>query len=101
MSTISTLPVRLSEQSSDVPATKTVAQEDPLANKETFLRLLVAQLQNQNPLDPSDPMQYVTQLTQFSELEQALGIRSEIASIRSTIDAWANRPETSPADSHS
>ena len=42
-------------------------------------------------------MQYVTQLTQFSELEQALGTRTEIAAIRSTLEEWAHRSETAPA----
>lgn len=92
MSAISALPTRLSgEESGMAPGARTAADDDPLANKETFLRLLVAQLQNQNPLDPSDPMQYVTQLAQFSELEQALGTRTEVAAIRSTLDEWAHR----------
>jgi flagellar hook assembly protein FlgD len=92
MSAISALPIRLSgEESGTPPGAKATVEDDPLANKDTFLRLLVAQLQNQNPLDPSDPMQYITQLTQFSELEQALGTRTDVAAIRSTIDEWAHR----------
>jgi flagellar basal-body rod modification protein FlgD len=71
--------------------------EDPLTSKDTFLKLLVAQLQNQNPLDPSDPMQYVTQLTQFSELEQALGTRKEIESIRTAFDKWVQSAQAPPA----
>jgi flagellar basal-body rod modification protein FlgD len=52
-----------------------------LATQDTFLRLLVAQLQNQNPLTPSDPMQFVSQLAQFSSLEQSLQIRDHLANI--------------------
>lgn len=37
--------------------------------KEDFLMLLVTQMQYQDPLDPADNTQYVTQLAQFSELE--------------------------------
>ena len=59
---------------------------DPLANENTFLKLLVAQLQNQSPLDPSDPMQFVTQLAQFSSVEQLLGMRQDIAAIRQDLD---------------
>lgn len=70
---------------------------DPLTNKDTFLRLLVAQLQNQNPLDPSDPIEFMTQLTQFSNLEQSLGSRQELASIRATLEELAQRSrETAP-----
>ena len=76
------------------PPTK--AAEDPLTSKDTFLKLLVAQLQHQNPMDPSDPMQYVTQLTQFSSLEQALGTRKELEGIRTTLDDWAHRAPSGP-----
>jgi flagellar basal-body rod modification protein FlgD len=38
--------------------------------KEEFLRLLLTQLQNQDPLDPMDNQQMIAQLAQFSTLEQ-------------------------------
>jgi len=62
------------------------AGDDALANKEVFLKLLVAQLQNQNPLNPSDPIQFLSQLTQFSNLEQTLGMRQNLDAIRTGID---------------
>ncbi|HWK52604.1 MAG TPA: flagellar hook capping FlgD N-terminal domain-containing protein [Steroidobacter sp.] len=34
-----------------------------------FTRLLVAQIKNQNPLEPTDPSQFVNQLTQLSQVE--------------------------------
>lgn len=37
--------------------------------KEDFLMLLVTQMQYQDPLDPADNTEYVSQLAQFSELE--------------------------------
>ena len=48
------------------------------ANEETFLTLLVSQLQNQDPLNPTDSTQFVAELAQFSELEQVMAIRSDI-----------------------
>src|ERR1035437_9979105 len=50
------------------------------ANEQMFLQLLVAQLKNQDPLSPSDPTQFVSQLAQFSQLEQVIGIRGDIES---------------------
>jgi flagellar basal-body rod modification protein FlgD len=37
-----------------------------------FLQLLVAQLQNQDPSNPSDSTQFVTQLAQFQTMEQSM-----------------------------
>ena len=57
------------------------ATADPtaaLANEDTFLQLLVAQIQNQDPTNPTDSIQFVTQLAQFSQLEQLIGIRQEL-----------------------
>ena len=42
-----------------------------------FLQLLVSQLKNQDPLNPTDSSTFVTQLAQFSELEQVIGIKSD------------------------
>jgi flagellar basal-body rod modification protein FlgD len=54
---------------------------DPLANESTFLTLLVSQMQNQDPLDPVDSNQFVTQLTQYSQLEQLIGIHKDTTSL--------------------
>ena len=54
------------------------AKTDPLADKATFLKLLVSQIKNQNPLNPSDGTQFVAQLAQFSELEQMVAIRQDL-----------------------
>jgi len=46
-------------------------------SEQMFLQLLVAQLQNQDPLNPTDSTQFVSQLAQFSSLEQMMQIRSD------------------------
>jgi flagellar basal-body rod modification protein FlgD len=43
-----------------------------------FLKLLVAQLKNQDPLNPQDNTQFVAQLAQFSSLEQAMSMNSKL-----------------------
>lgn len=45
---------------------------------QTFLQLLVAQLKNQDPMNPADGMQFVTELAQFSQLEQTIAIRKDL-----------------------
>lgn len=54
---------------------------DALANKQTFLQLLVAQIKNQDPLNPADGTQFLTQLAQFSELEQLISIRQTVGNL--------------------
>lgn len=58
-----------------------------LATKENFLQLLVTQIKNQNPLNPQDGTQFLSQLSQFTEMEQTLGMRQDIAAIRTAIEA--------------
>lgn len=42
--------------------------------KEDFLRLLVTQLGNQDPMNPANSTQFVAQLAQFASLEQLMGV---------------------------
>ena len=73
--------------SSGASATDATSQVDDLANSNTFLKLLVAQMQNQNPLNPADPTQFVSQLAQFSALEQTIAMRTRLDDIYSAIGA--------------
>jgi flagellar basal-body rod modification protein FlgD len=45
-----------------------------------FLKLMMDQLQNQDPLNPSDPTQYMSELASFSSLEQETQIATSTAS---------------------
>jgi len=68
-------------QSTDPTASATSAlpsNVDGLANENTFLQLLVAQIKNQDPTNPTDSVQFLSQLAQFSQLEQLIGIRQEL-----------------------
>src|SRR3954452_4919952 len=55
-----------------------------MVDKDTFLKLLVAQLQHQDPTSPADSTQWTAQRAQFSTVEQL-----------------SNLAKTTQADSHS
>jgi flagellar basal-body rod modification protein FlgD len=44
----------------------------PTLGYDEFLQLLLAQMKNQDPLNPTDSTQYVSQLASFSSVEQAV-----------------------------
>ena len=46
-----------------------------------YMKLLVTELQNQNPLEPMDNNQMASQLAQFSQLQQLEGMNSNFASV--------------------
>lgn len=57
-----------------------------MVDKNMFLQLLVAQLKNQDPLNPTDSTQFVTQLAQFQQLEQSVNTGQDISTIRTDLD---------------
>lgn len=63
-------------------------QKDALTDKSTFLQLLVAQIKNQDPTKPQDGVEFITQLAQFSSLEQSLATNKQLTSIH---DILANQ----------
>jgi flagellar basal-body rod modification protein FlgD len=57
--------------------------------KNMFLQLLVAQIKNQDPLSPSDGVQFLSQLAQFQQLENGLSMGQDITAIRTDMDQLA------------
>src|SRR5574344_1054483 len=55
--------------------------------KNEFLELLVAQLNNQNPLDPQDNGEFVAQLAQFSTLEGIEKLNDSMGDIISSVQS--------------
>ena len=58
-------------------------------SKNMFLQLLVAQIKNQDPLSPTDGVQFLTQLAQFQQLEQSINSGEDLTAIRTDLDKLA------------
>ena len=50
--------------------------------KDAFLKLLISQLQHQDPLNPADSTQFTAQLAQFSSLEQLSNINDNLNTLK-------------------
>ncbi|ASV84806.1 MULTISPECIES: flagellar hook assembly protein FlgD [Ochrobactrum] len=66
----------------------------------SFLKLLVTQMQNQDPTQPMDATQYVSQLATFSNVEQAVQMNSKLETLianssLSQAEGWIGRTLTS------
>jgi flagellar basal-body rod modification protein FlgD len=64
------------------PASR-AASATPTVNYDQFLRLLVAELQHQDPTSPTDPTQYMSQLASFSTVEQQVQTNSTLDALLS------------------
>jgi flagellar basal-body rod modification protein FlgD len=78
----------------DMTTQTTVAQQQArqpgLLGKDDFLKLLIGQLQNQDPMNPGDPSEQMGQMTQFSILEQLTNLaQSQQAAAENDYDQQA------------
>src|SRR5579863_2520816 len=68
----------------------TPALQPQTLGQDAFLKLLMAQLKNQDPLNPTDDTEFVTQLSQFSLVEQSVQQSSSLTSIQSALQGLNN-----------
>lgn len=65
--------------SSSTTSTTTTKKSNDELGKNDFLKLLVSQLQNQDPLNPMKDQDFIAQMAQFSSLEQMQNMNSSIS----------------------
>lgn len=67
-------------------STSTSSTTSSALDKETFLKLLVTQMEYQDPLDPQDNSEYLAELAQFSALEQMTNVADSLSSISTLVE---------------
>lgn len=63
------------------------ATEPKALGQDAFMKLLITQLQHQDPTKPQDDTQFIAQLAQFSSLERLTSIQQSIASMNTALQA--------------
>ncbi|RUS46370.1 flagellar hook capping FlgD N-terminal domain-containing protein [Cohnella sp. AR92] len=58
--------------------------------KDEFLRILITQLQNQDPMQPMEDKEFISQMAQFSALEQTMNMATQIQALRNAPGMVAN-----------
>ncbi len=61
------------------------AEKNDALGQDAFLTMLVAQLQNQDPLNPMDGTDFSAQLAQFSQLEQLINLNESMTSMATSM----------------
>ena len=81
----------ISDVSSITSTTSTTSGTSSVSlGKDDFLTLLVAQINNQDPLNPQDGSEYVAQLAQFSALEQAINTNEYLENLTEVAQDMSN-----------
>lgn len=63
--------------------TSSPKQDKETTTKDQFLKMLIAQMKNQDPLQPPDATQFANQMTSFGQLEQLFNINSTLGNLAS------------------
>lgn len=66
------------ETTANTAARTTSPAKTATLNYDNFLKLLVAQMKNQNPTDPMKSTEYMGQLATFSQVEQSVNMNSKL-----------------------
>lgn len=69
----------------------TKADKEDALGRDAFLTMLVAQLQNQDPLNPMDGTDFSAQLAQFSQLEQLMNLNDSMENMAKSFSEDAEK----------
>lgn len=77
---------KLSDYEAAQNQAKAKDKKNDALGKDAFLKLLVTQMKYQDPLDPQDNSEYLSQLAQFSALEQMTNVSKGLENVSKIVD---------------
>jgi flagellar basal-body rod modification protein FlgD len=77
----STSGVGSTTNSAAITASSSKAADEKSLGQDAFLKLLVTQLKNQDPTNPTDNSEWIAQLATFSSLEKLSAISTQVSAI--------------------
>lgn len=83
-----TNPISTSDQWNYVAAdsTKKTTGNSTLG-KDQFLKILITQLQNQDPMQPMEDKEFIAQMAQFTSVEQLMNISTQLTAMNQSLGA--------------
>ncbi|MDF9841380.1 MULTISPECIES: flagellar hook assembly protein FlgD [unclassified Paenibacillus] len=83
----STNPVSNNDQWNYVANTSGTAKTtgNSTLGKDQFLKILITQLQNQDPMQPMEDKEFIAQMAQFSSVEQLMNISTQLTAMNQSL----------------
>jgi len=89
-----TTPITSSTSTPAADPTSTAASTATPLDRQAFLKLLVAQISHQDPLQPMEGTEFVSQLSQFAMVEQAVAQSASLQTLSTQVGGVANNEAT-------
>jgi flagellar hook assembly protein FlgD len=82
---------------SNSSASSSSSSSSNTVNEDTFLQLLVSELQNQDPTNRTDSTEFVTQLAEFQQLTTSMNMATTVSNIQTDTDQLVTIAGGTPA----
>lgn len=80
----------ISAMQNETAYNKLNSERKETSDKDMFLSLMLQQMQNQDPTEPVDNQQWLSQLAQYSSLEQMTQMNEGLTNLASALEALSN-----------
>jgi flagellar basal-body rod modification protein FlgD len=90
MATVNNIINGLTNNATSTSTAATTKKKDNTLGQDEFMTMLLAQLKNQDPLNPMDGKDFAAQLAQFSTLQQITNLNTTMSSLPTYLQSLSN-----------